>query len=209
MAIFRDINASGEDLIQIHIPRTGGSYIFQKLNAYTRDELKRIPHLHDVKQHYTLQQIQSYYEIKINETLIFSTIRNPISRTLSTYHFFKSVNKSSFPDLDEFIDLIEDVMNAKKYDDPKLIHDFLYNKKMDINHFRPQVEYIKSEVLNVNLFKLEDGIEDLVDMIHQRFSIDLSGLRCPKNRMDQLNPDQLQRLKNLYLEDLEFFGYQN
>jgi len=203
---YRNLKNSNRDIIFIHIPKTAGRYITRQLNKIGQCTLAKKKNFHSVVQHFSMEEIQSYNEIKVENTFIFSTIRNPISKILSTYSFFKNA-KVLYPELDQFIDLVEEVVNNKSYADPHFVKFFLGNKGIDLNHFRPQHEMIKSEELKVNCYCIENDIQELVNILNDDFHVDISSLNFHYDHLREINESQTQRLKTLYRKDIEMFNY--
>lgn len=206
LPIYRNFNGTNQDIIFIHIPKTAGTFITRVLEKSASDELAIKRNYSAIKQHYSLEQIQSFNEIKIHNTFIFANCRNPISKILSTYAFFENA-KILFPTIELFIDFIQEVVLEKMYDNGTLVSNIFREKRIDLYHFKPQYEFIKSNELEVNVFKIEEDLELLIHEMKQQFNIDLAGFRFPNNHFDELRIDQKIRLYNIYKEDFEYFGY--
>ena len=204
MPIYRNFNGSKKDIIFVHIPKTGGSYIKGVLEESVEDSLQVIPNHHWIKEHYTLNEIASFNEIDISRSFIFTLVRNPMNKLLSTYNFFKNC-KRMFPRFIEYLNFVENVVENRFYLDPHYVVDYFSRYGIDVNHFRPQAEFVNSRDLKIKYFNLENELDEFVVKMRDDFSIDLSQLRFNRNYLTDLNPSQIARIKSLYSMDFDAF----
>jgi hypothetical protein len=206
MPFYRNISSTQDDLIFIHIPKTGGSYISNQLDKSAENVLTNRIYHHNISRHYTLEDIQSFNEIRINSTFIFTLIRNPISKIISTYYFFKNC-KILFPEMDMYLDFVEKTMSEKTYLDYNYLMSFLKENRIDLNHFRPQVEFVQSEILRIHCYRLESQLKEISDLLSSKYSVDISQLNFRNNHFDKITDSQKERIRDLYKEDFDYFNY--
>ena len=205
MPVFLSNAHQNLEVLFVHIPKTGGSYITNQFKTKYVNTLISFPNLHRINQHYTLQEIISNVEIDFENLYSFSLVRNPISKVISTYYFFKNC-PVLFPSMDLYIDFVEDVVRKRLYLDHQLVMKYFLNNRIDINHFRPQVEYLSPLGL-VDWFKVETDIEDFKNTIRMDFGVDVSRLSFSKTHLDRIDQECKQRLAHIYREDIEYFKY--
>jgi hypothetical protein len=137
------------NVLFIHIPKTGGTYIEDRLKKYEKEQnFGYIEKYESYKQHFTYEKyIQFYGRPFVDKLSVFTIIRDPYDRLYSAYK-----------------------QKYCKYSDPKLIEmfesvdfkDFVLNKLENIlnnkNHFSgniihilPQSEFI-SNCPNISIF---------------------------------------------------------
>ena len=206
MPYYRNISSTQDDLIFIHIPKTGGSYISKKLKIVAENVLTNRIYHHNLSRHYTLMDIQSFNEIRIDSTFIFTTVRNPISKIISSYYFFKNC-KILFPQFDRYLDFVESTVSNKTYLDYIYLMSFLEKNRIDLSHFRPQNEFVQSEILKVHCYKVESQLKEITDLLSSKYSVDISQLHFRDDHFEKITDSQKERIIDLYQEDFDYFSY--
>lgn len=208
-----------DKIIFIHIPRTAGSYIENKL-CYKYDcrikwpepNEKNLFGLYKIKdnnyltlQHLTLNEMIKYEYINknIENQFIFTIIRNPYDRVLSLYkNWFKK-----YKTFDIFLDELEK-FNLDKYQHNGIVtnnKNFNYKNMTsnlsEIKYFvLPQYYYINNnENYKVNIIKY-DEMETLNDILQ----LNIKFKECSNNNLTEI---QKNKIYNIYKIDFDKFSF--
>lgn len=158
------------------------------------------------------------YNIDKNELFIFTIVRNPWERMLSMYLFYhkNNYNCPEFFSGDEHID-----------DDFNKWIQYIYSSKFDktrihggvniFTHcFSNQLNWVKDSdnniIKNINIYKIEDLDLDFFLKNTLGLSNVDSETRVHSTKHNHYsnyyNDESIKLVKNHYIEDIEFFGYQ-
>jgi hypothetical protein len=191
-------------ILFIHIPKTGGTYIENKLKKY--DEYNLFGYSNDFQsylQHFTYIQYIEILKTQINVYNKFTIIRNPYDRLYSAYK--QKFNNTSDPYL---------INMMKSYD----FKDFVLNKlenllinrhnnsyRGNITHILPQIEFIK-DCNNIKII-LYEKMNELTDYI-ARFDINEQFEYNNNNNtyIQQYDNDMVLKVNTLYNEDIELYN---
>tara|TARA_B100001059_G_scaffold235160_1_gene279934 strand:- start:1857 stop:2441 length:585 start_codon:yes stop_codon:yes gene_type:complete len=182
----------------LHIPRTGGTLIEHKLRENHSESYNGIDSLGLSMQHYTLDNLIS--DKDRNNLFIFTFVRNPFDKILSTY---LNWSKNNTPDFDKYIDMVKNVVENKLY---------LYKGSIntnDISHFTPitvmigdnKLDFIgKFENYENDIKKLYEmsGIKNLNEITIKKRNIDYRTFYSERNK---------KIINELYKDDLKEFNY--
>ena len=205
-------------IVFIHIPRTAGTYIESRLgrkyNVYNNWPKENIVNLFGLKkindnnylmlQHLTLMEMIKYNFINKKENqYIFTIVRNPYDRILSTYKHYKNEYKT----FDLFLDKIESI-NLHDYAHSGIITDnmnynYLTMSNLEENKYMilPQYHYIQHNGdYSVDIIKYED-----FEKIRCKIDIKIK-FKINKNNYE-LTDQQKNRIYKIYQIDFDRFGF--
>ena len=210
------------NILFIHCPKNGGTYIQEVIFKYRSNVVKSQynyfgnkfkKNYHDVPyilkvlifiitffvyhEHFTLQQYSRKYDLRKLEILF--VCRNPYDRLLSSYNF---LNFSG--DFNSFLDKIESCRKSKSS------LRFIYIDPMFYAHSRNQTDYIKfnkSIYPRVHIIPLENKGKlkhfcNLNNLNYETQKINLS-----KKRRTILTLSEKERIYRIFKEDFDYFGY--
>mgnify|MGYP003645630943 CR=1 FL=1 len=204
------------NILYVHIPRTGGTYFEKKLGfkghntkppcgnrAYGAnydeimgwDSKTRL-----MLQHASYEQLVEFKFIEAdNDLLKVSIVRNPYYRTVSLYRYFGGPKK--WKSFDAFLTFLEK-MNGKNY------------------FYQPQFTFLMydDQVVIDNIIKFENYAED-IERFSQEHDLNLLNLKVTFDKEKHIkkdksidsefysNEDNLRRVGNIYKRDFKLFGY--
>lgn len=207
MPWIKNSNKQDKDILFIHIPKTGGRFITQKLLEYGDNHLKWTQPLHPIKQHYTLSDLISNYDIDVQETFIFTLVRHPVTKIMSTYNFCKNTRKK-FSSFDSFLDMIyKSMANMSISFSNDYMTNYLYQNGIDLNHIKPQLEFVNYNNIPIHYYRVEDQLDLFKERMSREFSIDLSGLSYQNDYFNCMSINQEYRIMDLYKDDLDYFKW--
>lgn len=193
-----------KNLLFIHIPKTGGTYIENKLKKYDKYNLFGYSNVfQSYLQHFTYIQYIEILKKEINVYNKFTIIRNPYDRLYSAYK--QKFNNTSDPYL---------INMMKSYD----FKDFVLNKlenllinrhnnsyRGNITHILPQTEFIK-DCNNIKII-LYENMNELTDYI-AGFDINEQFEYYNNNNtyIQQYDNDMVLKVNTLYNEDIELYN---
>ena len=201
------------DLLFIHIPKTGGSFIADALENknYKVTLCQRGISIHDISnslfkpphnkgslQHQfysTLYKYKNKINIDFENTKVFSIVRNPYNKIISDLFWLKLINKKSSPD-----EIYEIIKNK-----------YLYRDDLD-NHNQPQYKFITDEnnqlIKNIKIFKCET-----LDILNHQINdfigvnINLKNENANKDYSYYLNKNSISLINDFYKKDFELLDY--
>jgi hypothetical protein len=194
-----------ENLLFIHIPKTGGSsienYFFNKYgkNIYTLFSGMDVLFNNHTLQHSTykeLYQNRDYFNIHFDDSLkIFTVVRNPYERIISDLFFFNLIN------LDMNRDQVEIVI--KNYLNETYDH---YD-----NHRIPQYLYVVDEndtiCKNIICIKINDINQKMYELGYKDFN-SYDNVNTNKiNYFTLLNDNAIKMINDYYIKDFELFNF--
>ena len=208
MPYYKDLN-----LLFIHIPKTGGSFIADALKNknYKVTLCQRGISIHDISnslfkpphnkgslQHQfysTLYKYKNKINIDFENTKVFSIVRNPYNKIISDLFWLKLINKKSSPD-----EIYEIIKNK-----------YLYRDDLD-NHNQPQYKFITDEnnqlIKNIKIFKCET-----LDILNHQINdfigvnINLKNENANKDYSYYLNKNSISLINDFYKKDFELLDY--
>ncbi len=215
---------NGSDILFVHIPRTGGTYIENQLEAYCQTNKKwpkpnldilfglhqKDSHHFFTLQHLTAAEIVDQFNINIPDKN-FAIVRNPYDRAISLFNWWGGSKR--FTNFNNFLDTLEK-MDLNNYTHEGIITENLnFNyKNMTDNiheckyHFIPQYKYVCDDngdkiVNTFNFGNMQTLNEYLgINNIHFHFN-------GRSNNLKILTEYQKDRIYNIYRKDFELFGY--
>lgn len=196
-----------KNLLFIHIPKTGGSFIEKQIkkichqtlySSERKNNLLDYPYNNASLQHQffrTLYKFRNRLNINFNKIKVFTVVRNPYDRLVSDLFWFKKIEKNFTPD---------QVYYVIKYN-------YLNEKNLD-NHTEPQYKFITDQNLKlipgIKIFKCETLNESNKELNHfLGFNIDIRKENVNKNYSKYLNNKSISLINNIYKKDFEFFNY--
>lgn len=205
-----------ENLLWIHIPKTGGASIYiYFMRKYGKNEIsllsgirnKILPtqQLQNISlQHQTYNTIFKHKEllnIDFNKNLkIISVVRNPYNRLISDLFGFNFINEKTSQD---------DVLNIIK-------NKYIGNKNLD-NHNIPQYKFICDNndniIENITIFNQETLTKDMINYGYTNFNIHFGSTKSKQIDINEseyikfLNNDSIKLINEYYHKDFVLFGY--
>lgn len=186
--------------IFLHIPRTGGSLIEQNLREIYSETYSGPDKMGISKQHYTLDKLLYNNNINENNKFIFTFVRNPFDKIVSSY---LNYTKNNTPDFDKYIDMVKYVVENKLY---------LYKSDInsnDITHYAPITVMIGNNELDF-IGKFENYESDIKKLSELSGLKSLSKIIIKKNQVDYrkfYNERNKNIINELYKDDLVKFNY--
>ncbi|MBG0798095.1 sulfotransferase family 2 domain-containing protein [Methylocystis sp. L43] len=185
-------------ILFIHVPKAGGTTVEYALADYCIGFLNRNfqPSIFPCSpQHFHGAMLQGILDLeKIDYT--FMTVRHPFERIKSEYKWRRRFFNLSTP-LDEWVASVFASFGANSY-------------VLD-NHLRPMVDYL---VPNVEVFRLEDGLEKLLEKLQQRFpGADITlpdGREMSSGDLSndlEFAPEASKLIRQVYEDDFRAFNY--
>jgi len=182
----------------LHIPRTGGSLIENKLREKYSQDYSGIDKMGLSKQHYMLDKLISNKDK--NNIFVFTFVRNPFDRILSSYLNWTINNTSDF---DKYIDMVKIVVENKLY---------LYKGAIntnDISHYIPMTSMIGNHKLDF-IGKFENYENDIKKLSEISDMTNLNEIIINKRNIDYrtfYNERNKKIISELYKDDLKEFNY--
>ncbi|WP_440903786.1 sulfotransferase family 2 domain-containing protein [Catenovulum sp. SX2] len=185
-----------KDYIFIHIPKAAGKSV--ALAVYGDDK----------PGHYSVKDYLYYDQKHFEESFIFAFVRHPIDRFLSAYSFLKQGGTSHGDQC-----FSESVM-SKYVDVNHFIEDWVDSRNINKKeHFVPQAYYLKDNKGKVRadfIGKFESIEQDFFNLMNKlRLDTQLSHSNRTKQKTElQVDESNIEKLKRVYREDFELFGYE-
>jgi len=195
-----------ENLLFIHIPKTGGTVIEHNIQKHTSQELYSgetntllvSPYNKISLQHQfytTLYQFKDKLNVNFDNIKIFSVVRNPYDRIISDLLWFSLIKKDF---------TAEQVYNVIK-------NNYLDRDDLD-NHNKPQYKFVVDEnselINNIKIFNTET-LNETNDKLNKFLGFDINieqGL-VNKDYSNYLNNDSISLINTFYRKDFELFNY--
>lgn len=200
------------DKLFIHIPKTGGTsmeYFLGLYNNYTHEyitncihslEPNNILHLGYNQQH---NPIHYYNNILYNINFIFTIVRNPYTRLLSAFSFFKKFIEPVKYKPESNLSISEWFFSERPINNNTILD---YN-----NHLIPQYWYIQDKKFFSYICKYETLNQD-VDYIKNKFGINIPFPHEFKTIEHHASINDIdiiiEEINNYYKEDFYFFQYE-
>ena len=198
------------NILQIHIPKTGGSslesYFSNKYNIpldiksllgyECSTTLSDGTVLNSSPQHFTYKTLLKYKDIlniDFNNIMIMTIIRNPYERIMSDLFFLQKINK-----------------NSSRDDVSKIIIEYLSDKKLD-NHNIPQYLFVindENEIIpNLKILHTKTLSEDMKMLGFDDFNIKVNSNSLDINYYSYLNAFSIANINDYYHHDFVLFNY--
>ena len=182
----------------LHIPRTGGTIIEKKLREKYSQDYYGEDKIGLSKQHYTLDKLISNKDK--NNIFVFTFVRNPFDRILSSYLNY-TINNT--PDFDKYIDMVKNVVENKLY-----LCEGAINTN-DISHYTPMTTMIGNYKLDF-IGKFENYENDIKKLSEISEMKNLNEIKINKRNIDYrkfYNERNKKIISELYKDDLKEFNY--
>ena len=182
----------------LHIPRTGGTIIEKKLREKYSQDYYGEDKIGLSKQHYTLDKLISNKDK--NNIFVFTFVRNPFDRILSSYLNY-TINNT--PDFDKYIDMVKNVVENKLY-----LCEGAINTN-DISHYTPMTTMIGNYKLDF-IGKFENYENDIKKLSEISEMKNLNETKINKRNIDYrkfYNERNKKIISELYKDDLKEFNY--
>jgi len=202
--------------IFLHIPRTGGNCLLKCLIEHETSH--KLPYKLSnrnkkgdiIEEHLTLDEIEKYANINLDNYIKFTFVRNPFDKLLSFYLCWvnnRQINRNSNKmNFDEYIQYVKNIVSNRIY--------LNYTKRIDknnndISHFIPQHEMIGNHKMDfIGRF---ENYENDIKKLEKVIGLDLSNIYISKNKVnyrDYYNDKNRKIIEELYAEDFKRFNYQ-
>jgi len=191
-------------LLFIHIPKTGGTTIEDRIKKNTpqtlysswSNSLLDFPYNQKSLQHQfytTIYKFRDKLDVNFDNIKIFSVVRNPYDRIISDLFWFGLIKK--------------DFTAGQVYNVIK--NNYLYRDDLD-NHNEPQYKFIVDEnselIKNIKIFRTEalnESNDDLSKFVGFNINIRKEGIN--KDYSNYLNKDSISLINIFYKKDFELF----
>ena len=196
--------------IFVHIPKCGGTSILNELNQFCDEKKQKVghPRLRIINKNFYLYKPHGE-EIYLDQTKykIFTLVRNPFDRVVSSFFYFKS-GVSKFPCDHEFCN------NQRLHEFN--FSDFVKHKLRKINyaHFCQIIgDYIQPEDIDkIDFIGRFENFQDDFDIICDRIGIPRQQLPHKnktkhKHYTEYYDEETREIVAEKYAKDIEYFGY--
>lgn len=198
MPIFE--NQKGQRVLFVHVPKCGGSFIEHwfsqagfKVSLFSDTSIED---LLVTPQHLSYNSISKLLGNNFTFDYAFSFVRDPYQRIESEYFFRKGkIENKKETDFSEWV--LKSLQIYKRY--PQFLD----------NHFQPQTYFLNK---NINIFKLEDGIETGLSIIANELEINTP---VPKEKINASHRQNvvwsrraIENVNKIYLSDFVELGYE-
>lgn len=188
-----------ENLVFIHIPKTGGTHVESLLDMKESQPLWGYCHRKKYyKQHFTQNDVLDTYPRLAGYTF-FTIVRNPYTRLASVYNQKNSPTSDpwliDFIGNDTFVDFLDKVR--------QVVLEGNYKGDNSSIHFKPMVDFFNAG--NCEVVKYEE----MHSVLKQKFNIETSSshkISC-YNNLYRSNPGAKELIEVIYKKDLDTFGY--
>ena len=171
----------------IHIPKTAGTSIFNKI--YTKNL--------DIWDRTSPRSHESYISLKNNNKIddsvfSFSVVRNPYTRTYSCFNQFNKINKTTI----SFIEYLKNIKNNNISLITPLLH-------------LPQLDYVINELGNVAIKKIYrfENLKELESDFGWTLGFDNIGNYVIESYNKDYTDEAISLIQELYDSDFIHFGY--
>lgn len=190
------------EILFLHIPRTGGSIIENKLKKiYNIDLFGGDETIGLSEQHFTANEIMRR-QINIHKLFSFTFVRNPFDRILSTYLNGIMNHTKSF---DDYIDTIKNVVENKLY------YTIVSIDSSDLSHYKPQFELLENLTPDfIGRFENYENDIKILSNMHPKLNC-LCEVNIKKRNVDYkkyYNERNRKIIEELYKDDLKTFNYE-
>lgn len=195
-----------DNLLFIHIPKTGGTNIENELKkkspetlfSYRHKKITEPPHNNVSLQHQlytTIYKFKNEFDINFDNIKIFCVVRNPYDRIISDLLYLRLIR--------------EDFTSEQVYNIIK--NKYLHSNYLD-NHNIPQYKFITDEniniIKNIKIFKTET-LNDSNDQLNDFIGFDINIKKnVSKDYSKYLNLNSIQLINEFYKKDFELFNYE-
>lgn len=204
------LDSHSRSLLFIHVPKCAGSSVESMLKVVFRKQLYLLKGMHPdflpglrcSPQHYHLDVLRTFLDLE-EMTYSFGVCRRPFDRVVSEYKWQCSNSGN-------------DLSPAEWWEEMKSA--YVKNQWVCDNHLRPQIEFLDDSA--VEIFKLEDGLSQVVNRISESFHLDpirvgLLKLLSQTMRKKSKSADQVDRafleiqrdVEMYYSVDYKFLNY--
>ena len=198
------------NILQIHIPKTGGSslesYFSNKYNipldikslliCNSSTTLSDGTVLNSSPQHFTYKTLVKYKDIlniDFNNIIIMTIIRNPYERIMSDLFYLRRINKDTSRD-----------------DVSKIIIEYLSETILD-NHNIPQYLFVINDdneiIPNLKILHTKTLTQGMKMLGFNDFNIKINSNSLDVNYYSYLNESSIANINNYYHYDFVFFNY--
>jgi len=190
------------EILFLHIPRTGGSIIENKLKKiYNIDLFGGDETIGLSEQHFTANEIMRR-RINIHKLFSFTFVRNPFDRILSTY-LNGIMNHTKY--FDDYIDTIKNVVEKKLY------YTIVSIDSSDLSHYKPQFELLENLTPDfIGRFENYENDIKILSNMHPKLNC-LCEVNIKKRNVDYkkyYNERNRKIIEELYKDDLKTFNYE-
>ncbi|WP_287123975.1 sulfotransferase family 2 domain-containing protein [Chromohalobacter sp.] len=196
-------SANGTSVFFSHIPKTGGTSLEKTMEAAGVKISLWSNKLHENKREGFPCSPQHWHNYIVKELFPdfenkFAVVRNPLDRIVSEYKHrarWSLKNNRTLRPFSEWLDFV--------------IGEYSRNAYFLDNHIRPQAEFVDS---STSIFKIENGLEGAI-----KYACDILNMESPENILSlnkgadinvDINGAVLNKVRSIYNEDLELFGYE-
>ena len=195
-------------LLFVHIPKCGGSTVEHKLNLQNgKNGFRLIKNINSTKamHHFSIEEYKNFFnETRYNNFNKLTIVRNPYSKFISEYYYFKRKKKGLLKDisLEDFL-IYTEKLHENNFSNTEYN---LYN-----DHFYTQSSFLyDNKSINIdNIFKLEN-FNEIKKYIDENYPNEKKWKHLDKNNIKkkiELSDVQKKRVYQLFKEDFINFNY--
>ena len=191
-----------KQIVFIHIPKTAGTSVNHVLKAYEVNKCKRDKRYNYHDPYFLLQNNNPLINEK--RDFVFSVVRNPFTRTYSSFNHFNRINE-----LNVSFDIFLDICLSRSHKFPTPDREFWKTPMI----FYPQSVFLYKKdgsLKKNNIYKFEDLTlleKKLGSILKTKMNFPLLNMGDSSNYYESYTPQNIERVLEIYSSDFHNFNY--